>query len=193
MLRRYLVSLYEDMAIKKQYKGSKFIPTRLKREIELVQLHGIHYQVVWCSDSTLYCSEQSLENKCLPRPVSTFWTKNEGSNPKYQRPEFLPIACALHRRKLVKIRFLAAESRCSILKKLHEFTQLDRFLPNIASWARTKILEPLTMDGEAYVVDTKTAVEAPSLEDGEKPLKKELEPFGDEETADVKYRTMKWW
>lgn len=49
------------------------------------------------------------------------------------------------------------------------------------------------MEGEAYAVDKKPAVDA-SLEDGEKPPpRKELEPFGDEETADVKYRTMKWW
>ena len=50
------------------------------------------------------------------------------------------------------------------------------------------------MDGEAYVVDAKAVVDAQSLEDGEKlPLKKELEPFGNEETADIRYRTMKWW
>lgn len=50
------------------------------------------------------------------------------------------------------------------------------------------------MDEEAYAVDKKPVIDAPSLEDGEKPpAKKDLEPFGNEETADVKYRTMKWW
>ncbi|ODM21996.1 hypothetical protein SI65_02840 [Aspergillus cristatus] len=50
------------------------------------------------------------------------------------------------------------------------------------------------MDEEAYTVDKKPVVDMPSLEDGEKlPLEKDLGPFGNEETAEVKYRTMKWW
>lgn len=71
---------------------------------------------------------------------------------------------------------------------------MDRNPIKIADETRTDFLGSLIMDGEEYIADKKAAVDAPSLEDGEKPSpRKELEPFGDEETADVKYRTMKWW
>ncbi|KAJ6131375.1 hypothetical protein N7523_001835 [Penicillium sp. IBT 18751x] len=48
-------------------------------------------------------------------------------------------------------------------------------------------------DEESYAVDAKKPIDGP-LKDGEKPFAaKDLEPFGNEETAEVKYRTMKWW
>ena len=44
---------------------------------------------------------------------------------------------------------------------------------------------PTMSDVESYAGDRK---------DAEKPIPaKDLEPFGNEETAEVKYRTMKWW
>ncbi|KAJ5404411.1 hypothetical protein N7509_004282 [Penicillium cosmopolitanum] len=52
----------------------------------------------------------------------------------------------------------------------------------------------MSSDEESYPVDRKVAVEEPLQKDTEKPLSaKDLEPFGNEETAEVKYRTMKWW
>lgn len=39
-------------------------------------------------------------------------------------------------------------------------------------------------DVESYSGEKKDAEKVPS---------KDLEPFGNEETAEVKYRTMKWW
>lgn len=48
-------------------------------------------------------------------------------------------------------------------------------------------------DEESYAVDAKAPIDGP-LKDGEKPFAaKDLEPFGNEETAEIKYRTMKWW
>ncbi|GLI78233.1 hypothetical protein PoHVEF18_006542 [Penicillium ochrochloron] len=49
-------------------------------------------------------------------------------------------------------------------------------------------------DEESYVGDGKGMMDEPLKKDGEKALSaKDLEPFGNEETAEVKYRTMKWW
>ncbi|OJJ42299.1 hypothetical protein ASPZODRAFT_1502128 [Penicilliopsis zonata CBS 506.65] len=49
-------------------------------------------------------------------------------------------------------------------------------------------------DEESYPVDRKAVIDGPLEKDGKKALStKELEPFGNEETAEVKYRTMKWW
>lgn len=49
-------------------------------------------------------------------------------------------------------------------------------------------------DEESYVADGKGMIDEPLKKDGEKALSaKDLEPFGNEETAEVKYRTMKWW
>jgi hypothetical protein len=48
------------------------------------------------------------------------------------------------------------------------------------------------MFDEKYAVDGK--VDGPLEKDLEKKLDaKQLEPFGNEETAEIKYRTMKWW
>ncbi|THC97571.1 hypothetical protein EYZ11_002926 [Aspergillus tanneri] len=47
---------------------------------------------------------------------------------------------------------------------------------------------------ESYTVDGKAVTDEPLKMDAEKQLSaKDLEPFGNEETAEVKYRTMKWW
>jgi hypothetical protein len=47
-------------------------------------------------------------------------------------------------------------------------------------------------DQDSYAVQGK-AIDEPFQND-EKPFDaKDLEPFGNEETAEVKYRTMKWW
>jgi hypothetical protein len=50
-------------------------------------------------------------------------------------------------------------------------------------------------DEESYVTDGKGEFDEPLKKNGEKkPLSaQDLEPFGNEETAEVKYRTMKWW
>jgi hypothetical protein len=49
-------------------------------------------------------------------------------------------------------------------------------------------------DEESYAVDGKEVIDGPYEKDLEKPLDaNKLEPFGNEETAEVKYRTMKWW
>lgn len=49
-------------------------------------------------------------------------------------------------------------------------------------------------DEESYVADRKGMIDEPLKKHGEKPLSaNDLEPFGNEETAEVKYRTMKWW
>lgn len=49
-------------------------------------------------------------------------------------------------------------------------------------------------DEEAYPVDEKAVMGASFQNDGDKEFAaKDLEPFGNEETAEVKYRTMKWW
>ncbi|KAJ5157772.1 uncharacterized protein N7482_008872 [Penicillium canariense] len=46
---------------------------------------------------------------------------------------------------------------------------------------------------ESYVVD-KGVIDEPLQKDEDKPFSAaDLEPFGNEETAEVKYRTMKWW
>lgn len=51
---------------------------------------------------------------------------------------------------------------------------------------------PAMSDQESYAVQGK-AIDEPFQND-EKPFEaKDLEPFGNEETAEVKYRTMKWW
>jgi hypothetical protein len=48
-------------------------------------------------------------------------------------------------------------------------------------------------DEESYAVDAKRSIDGP-LKDSDKPFAaKDLEPFGNEETAEVKYRTMRWW
>ncbi|KAJ5579830.1 uncharacterized protein N7459_005815 [Penicillium hispanicum] len=48
-------------------------------------------------------------------------------------------------------------------------------------------------DEESYVVDGKGIINAPFQNGNDKPFAaKDLEPFGNEETAEVKYRTMKW-
>jgi hypothetical protein len=48
-------------------------------------------------------------------------------------------------------------------------------------------------DEESYAVDAKRSIDGPP-KDGDKPFAaKDLEPFGNEETAEVKYRTMRWW
>ncbi|OQE26872.1 hypothetical protein PENSTE_c005G09219 [Penicillium steckii] len=52
----------------------------------------------------------------------------------------------------------------------------------------------MSSDEETYAVGGKAAIDEPFQKDNEKPLSaKDLEPFGNEETAEVKYRTMKWW
>jgi hypothetical protein len=52
---------------------------------------------------------------------------------------------------------------------------------------------PIMSDEESYAVDAKAPIGGP-LKDGEKPFAaKDLEPFGNEESAEIKYRTMKWW
>ena len=49
-----------------------------------------------------------------------------------------------------------------------------------------------TMSDEKYAADSK--IERPLEKDVEKKLDAtQLEPFGNEDTAEVKYRTMKWW
>ncbi|KAJ5935333.1 hypothetical protein N7466_004880 [Penicillium verhagenii] len=49
-------------------------------------------------------------------------------------------------------------------------------------------------DEENYDVEGKRVIGGPFPEDEDKPFDaKDLEPFGNEETAEVKYRTMKWW
>ena len=51
----------------------------------------------------------------------------------------------------------------------------------------------MSSDEETYAVE-KAGLEEPLQKDTKKPLSaKDLEPFGNEETAEVKYRTMKWW
>jgi hypothetical protein len=53
---------------------------------------------------------------------------------------------------------------------------------------------PIMSDEESYVADGKGVIDEPLKKNGEKALSaKDLEPFGNEETAEVKYRTMKWW
>ena len=43
-------------------------------------------------------------------------------------------------------------------------------------------------------IDGNEAIDELADDDLKKPIPpKSLEPFGDEETAEVKYRTMKWW
>lgn len=55
-------------------------------------------------------------------------------------------------------------------------------------------LSTMSSDEENYAVGGKAAIDEPLKKDNEKPLSaKDLEPFGNEETAEVKYRTMKWW
>jgi hypothetical protein len=50
------------------------------------------------------------------------------------------------------------------------------------------------MRDESYDVEGKEVLDGPFEKDMEKPLDvNKLEPFGNEETAEVKYRTMKWW
>ncbi|KAJ5732782.1 hypothetical protein N7493_004263 [Penicillium malachiteum] len=50
------------------------------------------------------------------------------------------------------------------------------------------------MDEESYAVEGKGMMNEPMQNDAEKPYAPaDLEPFGNEETAEVKYRTMKWW
>lgn len=49
-------------------------------------------------------------------------------------------------------------------------------------------------DEESHATDRKGMFDKPLKKKGEKALfAKDLEPFGNEETAEVKYRTMKWW
>lgn len=50
-------------------------------------------------------------------------------------------------------------------------------------------------DEESYAVQAKSAGDASSLEkDVDQPFTAgDLEPFGNEDKAEVKYRTMKWW
>ena len=50
-------------------------------------------------------------------------------------------------------------------------------------------------DEESYFTEGKGGFDEPIKKIGEKkPLSaQDLEPFGNEETAEVKYRTMKWW
>lgn len=49
-------------------------------------------------------------------------------------------------------------------------------------------------DEESYATDGKGMFDGSLKKKGEKALStKDLEPFGNEETAEVKYRTMKWW
>lgn len=53
---------------------------------------------------------------------------------------------------------------------------------------------PTMSDEESYGTDAKGMFDEPLKKNDEKPLSaKDLEPFGNEETAEVKYRTMKWW
>lgn len=57
-----------------------------------------------------------------------------------------------------------------------------------------KNLPIMSSDEESYAVGGKGAIEEPFKKDTDKPLSdKDLEPFGNEECAEVKYRTMKWW
>lgn len=45
-----------------------------------------------------------------------------------------------------------------------------------------------------YAIDEYSDVEdAPEKDTGEQLSALDVEPFGNEETAEVKYRTMKWW
>ncbi|KAJ5161301.1 hypothetical protein N7492_006693 [Penicillium capsulatum] len=49
-------------------------------------------------------------------------------------------------------------------------------------------------DEESYAVGAKAEIDEPLPLDADKPVSaKDLEPFGNEETAEVKYRTMQWW
>ena len=49
-------------------------------------------------------------------------------------------------------------------------------------------------DEESSYVNGKAVIDESLQKDADKPiLAKDLEPFGNEETAEVKYRTMKWW
>lgn len=49
-------------------------------------------------------------------------------------------------------------------------------------------------DEESRTADRNEAIDEFPDDDLKKPEpQKSLEPFGDEETAEVKYRTMKWW
>ena len=53
---------------------------------------------------------------------------------------------------------------------------------------------PTMSDEESYATDGKGMFDGSLKKKGEKALStKDLEPFGNEETAEVKYRTMKWW
>lgn len=53
---------------------------------------------------------------------------------------------------------------------------------------------PIMLDEESYAVVAKTGTDEALPIDADKPvLAKDLEPFGNEETAEVKYRTMQWW
>lgn len=50
------------------------------------------------------------------------------------------------------------------------------------------------VDEESYAEGPKSGLDEPLQLDADKPMAaKDLEPFGNEETAEVKYRTMKWW
>ena len=53
---------------------------------------------------------------------------------------------------------------------------------------------PTMSDEEAYTVEAKREIDGPPQKDGDNGLSAtDLEPFGNEEKAEVKYRTMKWW
>ena len=53
---------------------------------------------------------------------------------------------------------------------------------------------PMMSDEESRTADRNEAIDEFPDDDLKKPEpQKSLEPFGDEETAEVKYRTMKWW
>lgn len=49
------------------------------------------------------------------------------------------------------------------------------------------------LDEKTYAVDGKVVDGHPENDLEKKLDAKNLEPFGNEETAEVKYRTMKWW
>lgn len=58
---------------------------------------------------------------------------------------------------------------------------------------RSSILPVMTHE-ERYDVEGKRVIEGPFPDEQEKPFDaKDLEPFGNEENAEVQYRTMKWW
>lgn len=49
-------------------------------------------------------------------------------------------------------------------------------------------------DEESYAVEAKSVGDASLKKDVDQPLSAdELEPFGNEDKAEVKYRTMQWW